>query len=233
MTELILLVEDDEALGPAIEFSLTSEGYRVFRETNVKGAQQRFAQQIFDLAILDVNLPDGSGYNLCREFKAVSEVPVIFLTALDDEANVVMGLEIGGDDYVTKPFRVKELMSRVKVQLRRKKQKELPDLVLKSGHLTVEAAGGKVFKEGCKLLLTSQEYRLLLLFMKNAHRTLTRDELLSSITDADDVLFFDENTLSVYIKRLRDKIEDDVKQPEFIVTQRGRGYRWDKDVNSE
>lgn len=230
--DMILLVEDDEALGPAIEFSLVSEGYEVVRAINVKEAKDCFIHQIFDLAILDINLPDGNGYQLCKEFKEIRDIPIIFLTALDDEANVVMGLEIGGDDYITKPFRVKELMSRVKVQLRRKARREMPDFILKSENIIIEAREAKVLKADTKIPLTSLEYKLLLLFMSNAHHTLTRDELLGHITEGGDV-FFDENTLSVYIKRLRDKIEDDVRNPAFIVTHRRIGYRWDKEVSKE
>ncbi|GAV14712.1 response regulator transcription factor [Paenibacillus sp. chi10] len=228
----ILLVEDDEALGLAIEFSLKNEGYEVVKASSVKEAKQEFDRQPFDLIILDIGLPDGNGYDLCMHFKKHSDTSVIFLTALDEEANVVMGLDIGGDDYITKPFRVKELMSRVKVQLRKQARLGASSTILTSENIKIDMNLVKVYKNHDSLPVTNLEYKLLLTFMMNAHKALKRDELLSNITEGDEV-FFDENTLSVYIRRLRDKVEGDPKNPQFIVTQRGLGYRWSKDVNRE
>ncbi|GLI04456.1 DNA-binding response regulator [Paenibacillus tyrfis] len=228
----ILLVEDDEALGLAIEFSLINEGYEVVRASSVKEAKQQFDRHTFDLSILDIGLPDGNGYDLCLHFKKQNDSSVIFLTALDEEANVVMGLDIGGDDYITKPFRVKELMSRVKVQLRKQARLDTSSAILTSENIKIDTSQVKVYKNHESIPLTNLEYKLLLTFMMNAHKALKRDEILLKITVGDDV-FFDENTLSVYIKRLRDKVEDDPKNPQFIVTQRGLGYRWDKDVSRE
>lgn len=232
MNKKILLVEDDEALGLAIEFSLRKEGYEVVRASSVKEAKYQFDQNTFDLTILDIGLPDGNGYDLCLHFKNQSDTSVIFLTALDEEANVVMGLDIGGDDYITKPFRVKELMSRVKVQLRKQARLVTSTMTLTSENIKVDMNLVKVYKNDESIPLTNLEYKLLLAFMTNAHKALKRDELLLKITEGDEV-FFDENTLSVYIRRLRDKVEDDPKNPQFIVTQRGFGYRWGKDVSSE
>ncbi|MGF9916089.1 response regulator transcription factor [Paenibacillus ehimensis] len=228
----ILLVEDDEALGLAIEFSLINEGYEVVRASSVKEAKQQFDHNTFDLAILDIGLPDGNGYDLCLHFKKQNDLSVIFLTALDEEANVVMGLDIGGDDYITKPFRVKELMSRVKVQLRKQARLETSSVILTSENIKIDTSQVKVYKNQETILLTNLEYKLLTAFMMNAHKALKRNEILLKITEGDEV-FFDENTLSVYIKRLRDKVEDDPKNPQFIVTQRGLGYRWNKDVSRE
>ncbi|KEQ22436.1 response regulator transcription factor [Paenibacillus tyrfis] len=228
----ILLVEDDEALGLAIEFSLINEGYEVVRASSVKEAKQQFDHNPFDLAILDIGLPDGNGYDLCLHFKKQNDSSVIFLTALDEEANVVMGLDIGGDDYITKPFRVKELMSRVKVQLRKQARLDASSAILTSENIKIDTSQVKVYKNHESIPLTNLEYKLLLTFMMNAHKALKRDEILLKITVGDDV-FFDENTLSVYIKRLRDKVEDDPKNPQFIITQRGLGYRWNKDVSRE
>lgn len=229
----ILLVEDDEALGLAIEFSLRNEDYEVIRATSVKEAKCQFNDNIFDLAILDINLPDGNGYDLCLHFKKQNNATaIIFLTALDEEANVVMGLDIGGDDYITKPFRVRELMSRVKVQLRKQARLEEVSMILISENIKVDMNQVKVYKNQGIVPLTTLEYKLLLTFMKNAHKILERDEILLKITEEDDV-FFGENTLSVYIMRLREKIEDDPKNPQFIITKRGLGYHWDKDVNRE
>ncbi|BAH43857.1 two-component response regulator [Brevibacillus brevis NBRC 100599] len=229
----ILLVEDDEALGLAIEFSLRNEGYEVVRASSVKEAKHQFDQQPFDLAILDVGLPDGNGYDLCLHFKKLNDSSVIiFLTALDEEANVVMGLDIGGDDYITKPFRVKEFMSRVKVQLRKRGRVETSSITLVSENIKMDTNLVKAYKNQESIPLTNLEYKLLLTFMMNAHKALKRDDLLMKVSEGEDA-FFDENTLSVYIKRLRAKVEDDPKNPEFIVTQRGLGYRWNKDVSRE
>lgn len=229
----ILLVEDDEALGLAIEFSLRNEGYEVIRATSVKEAKSQFNDHTFDLAILDINLPDGNGYDLCLHFKNQNNATaIIFLTALDEEANVVMGLDIGGDDYITKPFRVRELMSRVRVQLRKQIRVEEISMILISENIKVDMNQVKVYKNQGIVSLTSLEYKLLLTFMKNAHKILERDEILLKITEEDDV-FFGENTLSVYVMRLREKIEDDPKNPQFIITKRGVGYHWDKDVYRE
>ncbi|SFX10805.1 DNA-binding response regulator, OmpR family, contains REC and winged-helix (wHTH) domain [Thermoactinomyces sp. DSM 45891] len=223
----ILFVEDDESLGLAIEFSLKSEGFDVTRVTTVAESKLHFQKESFDVAILDIGLPDGNGYDLCTYLKSQSNIPIIFLTALDEEANVVMGLEMGGDDYVTKPFRLQELLSRVRVQLRKKLTTSVTELI--SSSIKVEVESTKVFKDATPVSLTNLEYKLLLTLMSNAHRTMQRDEILEKITTGDEV-FFDENTLSVYIRRLRSKIEDDPKNPACIVTQRGLGYRWDQDV---
>ncbi|MDR0266888.1 response regulator transcription factor [Paenibacillus sp.] len=228
----ILLVEDDEALGLAIEFSLKNEGYEVVKASSVKEAKNQFDHHTFDLIILDIGLPDGNGYDLCMHFKKQSDTSVIFLTALDEEANVVMGLDIGGDDYITKPFRVKELMSRVKVQLRKQSRLGTSSMILTSENIKIDMNLVKAYKNQESIPVTTLEYKLLLTFMMNAHKALKRDELLLKITEGDEV-FFDENTLSVYIRRLRDKVEDDPKNPQFIVTQRGLGYRWSKDVSRE
>ncbi|EPY05802.1 two-component response regulator [Paenibacillus alvei TS-15] len=228
----ILLVEDDEALGLAIEFSLKNEGYEVVKASSVKEAKHQFDHLTFDLIILDIGLPDGNGYDLCMHFKKQRDTSVIFLTALDEEANVVMGLDIGGDDYITKPFRVKELMSRVKVQLRKQARLGTSSTILTSENVKIDMNLVKVYKNQESLPVTNLEYKLLLTFMMNAHKALKRDELMLHITEGDEV-FFDENTLSVYIRRLRDKMEDDPRNPQFIVTQRGLGYRWSKDVSRE
>ncbi|MCB2307937.1 response regulator transcription factor [Clostridium estertheticum] len=225
----LLLVEDDESLALGIEFSLKDGGYEVFRTSTVEGGRDLFHREPFDLILLDVNLPDGNGYELCKYIRESSDVPIIFLTALDDEVNIVQGLEIGGDDYITKPFRVRELLSRIKVAIRRNSKNMSIENTMKSGSIFVDNIKGIVRKNGEVINLTAQEYKLLLIFMNKPNVLMRRDEILSELLEGDDP-FFDENTLSVYIKRIRDKIEDIPRQPEYIVNKRGLGYKWNKDV---
>lgn len=227
----LLLVEDDESLAMGIEFTLKDEGYEVYRSSTVKEAQNTFLVRTFDLILLDVNLPDGNGYELCKHIRSKSEVPIIFLTACDDEVNIVLGLDIGGDDYITKPFRVRELVSRIKAALRRNRVIAIGNK-LKSGNISVDTSKVSVIKNEEELVLTAQEYKLLLIFMDKPGILMKRDEILKELTDEEEC-FFDENTLSVYIKRVREKIEDNPKEPEYIVTQRGMGYKWNKDVTKE
>ncbi|MBL4934076.1 response regulator transcription factor [Clostridium paridis] len=225
----LLLVEDDESLAIGIEFTLKDEGYEVLRASTLKQANVSFQAEEIDLIILDVNLPDGNGYDLCREIRKKSDVPIMFLTALDEEVNIVLGLEIGGDDYITKPFRVRELLSRVKALLRRNSKNLPTGNKLRSGDLEIDTSTASVKKLGEDITLTAQEYKLLLTFLYKPGVILKRDEILKELIEGDDV-FFDENTLSVYIKRIREKIEDDSKVPEYIITQRGLGYMWNKEV---
>ncbi|MFL0247669.1 response regulator transcription factor [Candidatus Clostridium stratigraminis] len=227
----LLLVEDDEALAVGIEFSLKDEGYDVNMASSYKGAISLFETQKFDLIILDVNLPDGSGYDLCKHIRIKSDVPIIFLTALDEEVNVVLGLELGGDDYITKPFRVRELLSRIKALLRRNSKGAAAALKLISGDIILDTGAATIRKGDKNIMLTSQEYKLLLIFMSKPQTLMKRNEILSKLTEGEEA-FFDENTLSVYIKRIREKIEDNDKEPKYIVTQRGLGYRWAMEVNA-
>ena len=174
---------------------------------------------------MNLTLPDGSGYDVCKAIKAKDDTPVIFLTAFDDEVNVVMGLELGADDYISKPFRLRELMARIKTVLRRSKGAAAEEIRI-SG-LTVRMKEGKVLKNGQEVILTALEYKLLLTFLQNRGRVLSRNMLLESIWDvAGD--FVSDNTLSVYIKRLREKIEDDPVEPQIIKTVRGMGYKVDE-----
>lgn len=225
----LLLVEDDESLAMGIEFSLKDAGYDVDRSSTIKESERLFKQKKYSLIILDVNLPDGSGYDLCKKIRESSDVPIMFLTALDDEVNIVLGLEIGGDDYVTKPFGVREFLSRVKVLIRRNSKNIASDNVLKSGSIVLDTATAMVTKNGEKVALTAQEYKILLMFMNKPENVISRDEILNEIIQ-DEAAFFDENTLSVYIKRIRAKIEDNPKNPCYIVTERGFGYKWNKQV---
>jgi DNA-binding response OmpR family regulator len=221
----LFVLEDDAAIGMGLSYSLKNEGYDVTVAKNVKSAYEILNKETFSLYILDLTLPDGSGYDVCREIKKSGDFPVIFLTAYDDEVNVVMGLELGADDYISKPFRVKELLARIKSVLRRY-SKDSPDGVVSVGSINVNTNEAKVYKNGAEIILTAMEYKLLLIFINNRGKVLSRQRLLEDIWDvAGD--FVNDNTLTVYIKRLRDKIEEDPAKPQIIKTVRGLGYIFD------
>ena len=218
----IFLLEDDEAIGIGLTYSLENEGYNVTLAKSVKEAEKIIAEKEFSLYILDLTLPDGSGYDVCKRIKAKGDLPVIFLTAYDDEVNVIMGFELGADDYISKPFRVKELMLRIKSVMRRYSN-ETSDGIIKINNLKINTNEAKVYKNNEEIILTAMEYRLLLILLSNRGKVLSRTALLENIWDvAGD--FVEDNTLTVYIKRLRDKIEEDPAKPEFIKTVRGLGY---------
>ncbi len=218
----LFVLEDDAAIGMGLSYSLKNEGYDVTVAKNVKSAYEILNKETFSLYILDLTLPDGSGYDVCREIKKSGDFPVIFLTAYDDEVNVVMGLELGADDYISKPFRVKELLARIKSALRRY-SKDSPDGIVSVGSIKVNTNEAKIYKNGAEIILTAMEYKLLLIFINNRGKVLSRQRLLEDIWDvAGD--FVNDNTLTVYIKRLRDKIEEDPAKPQIIKTVRGLGY---------
>lgn len=218
----LFVLEDDAAIGMGLSYSLKNEGYDVTVAKNVKSAYEILNKETFSLYILDLTLPDGSGYDVCREIKKSGDFPVIFLTAYDDEVNVVMGLELGADDYISKPFRVKELLARIKSVLRRY-SKDSPDGIVSVGSIKVNTNEAKIYKNGAEIILTAMEYKLLLIFINNRGKVLSRQRLLEDIWDvAGD--FVNDNTLTVYIKRLRDKIEEDPAKPQIIKTVRALGY---------
>ncbi len=218
----LFVLEDDAAIGMGLSYSLKNEGYDVTVAKNVKSAYEILNKETFSLYILDLTLPDGSGYDVCREIKKSGDFPVIFLTAYDDEVNVVMGLELGADDYISKPFRVKELLARIKSVLRRY-SKDSPDGIVSVGSIKVNTNEAKIYKNGAEIILTAMEYKLLLIFINNRGKVLSRQRLLEDIWDvAGD--FVNDNTITVYIKRLRDKIEEDPAKPQIIKTVRGLGY---------
>ncbi|HIW73009.1 MAG TPA: response regulator transcription factor [Firmicutes bacterium] len=220
----ILLVEDDGAISLGLEYSLSQEGYRPVLCGAVSEALNVLEQQTFDLALLDLTLPDGSGYEICREIKRRGDTPVIFLTARDDEVNVVMGLDMGADDYIVKPFRVRELLSRIRTVLRRAGRPA--GGTLEYGDVQISPAQGRVTRNGQDVFLTALEYRLLMTLVNHEGRVLSRSQLLESIWDVSGD-FVNDNTLTVYIKRLREKIEDNPQDPRIIKTVRGMGYRID------
>ncbi len=222
----ILLVEDDAALTVALEYTLKNEGFEVSKAPNIKRAKEIFKEDNFNLILLDVMLPDGNGYDLCKEIRRSSSIPIIFLTSFDEEVNIVMGLDIGGDDYITKPFRIKELQSRIKAVLRRQTTQGVSSAaIMESRGISIDTLKGKVFKDSDEMVLTALEYRLLLLFMQNKDVVLSRNQILDKLWDSAGE-FVDDNTLSVYIRRLREKVEENPATPEIITTVRGLGYRW-------
>ncbi|EZH65676.1 transcriptional regulator [Bacillaceae bacterium JMAK1] len=224
----ILLVEDDKTIALGLEYSLQQEGYGTTHKANFASAQEYIESSLEDvqLCVFDLSLPDGSGYELCKLVKQKKDIPVIFLTVVDDEVNVVMGLDMGADDYITKPFRIRELMSRIKSVLRRyeKQQQGQATEHIELGNITISTAEAKVWKAGNEMALTALEYRLLLIFSQHQGQVLTRAQLLEQIWDvAGD--FVNDNTLTVYIKRLREKLEENPQKPTIIQTVRGLGYR--------
>ncbi|MFL0197602.1 response regulator transcription factor [Clostridium sp. WILCCON 0269] len=228
----ILLLEDDKALALGIEFTLLDEEYDVVKCSYVKEAVEVFNSEIFDILILDIMLPDGNGYDVCKYVRKKSQIPIIFLTACDEEVNVVLGLDIGADDYITKPFRVKEFVSRIKAILRRTEIKNYNSKILKCKDIVLNTETLEVYKKGRDIALSMQEYKLLLLFMTNARKVMNREQILDELTEGSGD-YFDTNTLSVYIKRIREKIEEDSSNPEYIKTKRGFGYEWDIKVERE
>ncbi|NLZ82528.1 MAG: response regulator transcription factor [Clostridiales bacterium] len=220
----ILLVEDDDAIALGLEYSLEQESYKVIVCNDATAAKMVIMKDNFDIALLDISLPDGNGYELCKMIKERKGIPVIFLTARDDEGSVVMGLDIGGDDYITKPFRIRELQSRIRSVLRRSEKTSIENQILSYGNVEINIAEGKVKKNGTDVFLTALEYRLFLILINNEGHIITRNQLLESIWDVSGE-FVNDNTLTVYIKRLREKIEDDPQNPAIIKTERGLGYR--------
>ena len=222
----ILLVEDDRTIASGLEYSLKQEEYETLVCHNAASATEVIHNKIaeIDLCLFDLNLPDGSGYDLCELVKKKQDIPVIFLTAYDDEVNVVMGLDMGADDYITKPFRIRELVSRIKTVYRRYNRHIQPKNVIEIDSIQINTLEGKVYKHGNEILLTALEYRLFLIFANHIGQVLTRAQLLDRIWDvAGD--FVNDNTLTVYIKRLREKLEDDPQNPTLIKTVRGMGYK--------
>lgn len=216
----ILLVEDDESISHNLKEFLTKEGFYTDCAGGVEEAVAKLDKDKFDLALLDVSLSDGNGFSLCRQIKQESTMPVIFLTASSDEYSVVTGLDIGADDYISKPFRPRELVSRINNVLRRSgKGSE----VMKAGDLLVDIERGKCTKNGNEIFLSALEYRLLLVFISNRGTVLSRSRLLQEIWDVAGE-FVNDNTLTVYIKRLREKIETNPENPSLIKTIRGLGY---------
>lgn len=217
----IFLVEDDKEIAKNLMLLLQSEGFSVSHAATSAEALEMLGTNRFHLALVDISLPDGNGFSVCTEIKQTQRIPVIFLTASGDEASVVTGLNMGAEDYITKPFRPRELIARIKAALR--KSEPFAEAFEIDG-LSVDVASGIVKKNGKEVMLSALEYRLLLIFVNNPKNIITRDVMLNELWDAAGE-FVTDNTLRVYIKRLREKIEDDPANPQIILTVRGLGYR--------
>lgn len=219
----ILLVEDDCRIVASLSDFLASEGFSVESADGQEQALRLLQNGHFDLILLDVCLRDGNGFSVCTTVKSRYEIPIIFLTASGDEGSIVAGLDLGADDYISKPFRPRELVSRMKNALRRYRS---DDDIVRVGSVVLDTERGCVTRDGREIALSALEYRILLLFAANRGKLLTRGKLLEEIWDiAGD--YVNDNTLTVYIKRIREKLEDDPAAPEIIKTVRGLGYRMD------
>lgn len=222
--EKILYVEDDLSLIDGLKYTLETSGYLVDNARTVRQALALYKNGQYDLLLLDVTLPDGTGFDICREIRASSTIPIIFLTASDQEVSIVRGLDMGGDDYITKPFKLNELLSRIKALLRRTAQFSKSEIIEANG-IRADLTERLVWKGDVLLDLPLVEYKLLCLFLQNPNHLLSREMILDRMWDGYGN-FVDDNTLSVYIRRLRNKIEDIPNAPKYLVTERGFGYKW-------
>ncbi|MCI8833778.1 MAG: response regulator transcription factor [Ruminococcus sp.] len=223
----LLLLEDDLSLIDGLTYSLKKNEFDIEVVRTIKEAEKALVEHAgFDLLIFDVTLPDGNGFALCERIrKAGDQTPIIFLTASDEETSVIRGLDCGGDDYITKPFKLGELCSRIRALLRRSNQRDTAAGVLQSGKVRVNLAEGKVFLAEEQVDFTGAEYRLLCLLLQNSGSVLLRSVILDRLWDGAGN-FVDDNTLSVYVRRLREKLEKNPSKPEHLLTVRGFGYQW-------
>lgn len=221
----IFFVEDDLSLINGLSFAMKKQGYDIDIARTSLEADCMWQDGKYDLVILDVSLPDGSGLDICKKIRRTSNIPIMFLTAADEETDIIMGLDIGGDDYMTKPFKLAVFLARINALLRRSDQFSQSDAELHSNDIKVQRLKGEVYKQEELLELTANEYKLLCLFMENPDRVLSPEQILSRLWDCDEN-YVDNNTLTVYIRRLRTKIEDNPSEPKRIVTVRRMGYKW-------
>lgn len=217
-----MIVEDDESIRLGLKYYLEQEDIDSVLASNIKEAEQYFNQEI-DLILLDINLPDGSGFDLLKKIKQKRDVPVIFLTANDLEISIVMGLDMGADDYITKPFKARELVSRIKTVLRRVSHTQEVSTI-HIHNIIIDLKQAKVFKNGIDVMLTALEYKILLTLALNPETVFSREKILADIWDVNED-YVNDNTLTVYIKRIREKIEDNLNEPKIIETIRGVGYK--------
>lgn len=223
----ILLLEDDLSLISGLSFAFNKQGFELDVARTIAEADNLWtnSSDSYDLLVLDVSLPDGTGFEFCNKVRQISRVPIIFLTASDEEMNIIMGLDIGGDDYITKPFKLGVLFSRINALLRRSQDFGHTDTSLHSNNIIVHLLQGQAFKNGVMLDLTAAEYKLLCLFMRNPNVVLTKEQILNNLWDYEGD-YIDSSALTVYIRRLRLKIEDDPGNPERLITVRRMGYKW-------
>ena len=218
-------MEDDLSLVNGLSFALKKWGFSLDVARTLLEAERLWEDGTYDLLVLDVALPDGSGFAFCKKVRQISKVPIIFLTASDEEMNIIMGLDIGGDDYITKPFKLGILESRINALLRRANDFGAADTELVSNNIRICLLKGQAFKNGELLDLTAAEYRLLCLFMQNPNVVLPRERILEKLWDCEGS-FIDSGSLTVYMRRLRMKVEDDPGEPRMLLTVRGMGYKW-------
>lgn len=229
----ILMVEDDSTIAFAVKYAVEQESFNLDIASDLNQAREIVSTKVYDLILLDVMLPDGNGYEFLKDLRKHDEdTPVIFLSACDEEVNIVMELDIGADDYITKPFRVRELISRINAILRRKGKIQDNKKIIKFKNISIHTLEARVFKNDEEIILTSAEYKLLLILIQNKNVVLTRAQILEKLWDVT-YDFVNDNTLSVYIKRLREKIEEDSSKPEYILTVRGVGYKWNGSDTNE
>lgn len=221
----LLLLEDDLSLINGLAFAFQKADHELDIARTLGEAESLWQEGEYDLLVLDVSLPDGSGFEFCKRVRQASQVPIIFLTASDTETSIIMGLDIGGDDYITKPFKLAILMSRINALLRRSRHFQQTPGELCSNGITLQLLEGRAYKNGVPMDLTAAEYKLLRLFMENPDIILSSEQIMGRLWDCDGS-FVDGNTLAVYIRRLRTKIEDDPTRPARIVTVRRMGYKW-------
>lgn len=223
----VLVVEDDEIILEGLQISLRQDGYEVLTATTQKAAFEMIKSGVkLDICLLDVMLPDGDGYTICKEIRKLSSLPILFLTACDDEVHTVLALEQGADDYIAKPFRIRELLARMKAILRRSNQNGLDTNIMQVGENQVHLQTGKVYRGEQEIVLTAMEYKLLLIFINHRGQALSRQQILNDIWDQVGD-YVNDNTLTVYIKRLREKLGAS-EQNQMIQTVRGVGYRMEK-----
>lgn len=221
----ILLLEDDLSLINGLSFAFKKQGFAADVARTIREADALWAEAKYDLLVLDVSLPDGCGFTFCQRVRQTSKVPIIFLTASDEETSIIMGLDIGGDDYITKPFKLGVLMSRINALLRRAKDFGASDTELFSNGIRVLLLQGQAYKNNELLDLTAAEYKLLCFFMQNPNAVLSKEQILDKLWDCEGN-YVDNNTLTVYIRRLRIKIENDPGNPQMLLTVRRMGYKW-------
>lgn len=218
----LLIIEDDEAIRMGLNYYLKEESFNVIDAKNAKEGKELYKNNKIDIVLLDINLPDQNGFELFKELKKIKEIPIIFLTANDLEVSIVRGLDMGADDYITKPFKARELVSRIKNVLRRTNKNN--SNLIKIKDITIDLNQAKVLKKGIDVMLTALEYKIFITLALNPNIVFTREKILADIWDVNEE-FVNDNTLTVYIKRIREKIENDPANPRIIETVRGVGYK--------